>query len=128
MRRWRRDQIGMRCKARRRRAIHISPGAATPQRARSAAACGCGRALARERTQRLCRCVGDPALRVEARTGVCRVAALAKGYPIEGAIQWAPITPTNVVQHVGAQEGLLDEETLKEWLSRAPEWYKAERI
>lgn len=56
------------------------------------------------------------------------VAALAKGYPIEGAIQWAPITPTNVVQHVGAQEGLLDEETLKEWLSRAPEWYKAERI
>ncbi len=56
------------------------------------------------------------------------VAALIKGYPLEGALQWAPITPTNVVQHVGAQEGLLDEDTLKEWLSKAPDWYKAERI
>ncbi len=56
------------------------------------------------------------------------VAALIKGYPIEGALQWAPITPTNVVQHVGAQRGLLDENTLKEWLAKAPTWYKAERI
>jgi sugar/nucleoside kinase (ribokinase family) len=56
------------------------------------------------------------------------VAALAKGYPLEGALQWAPITPTNVVQFTGAQEGLMDENTLKEWLSRAPEWYKPERI
>ncbi len=56
------------------------------------------------------------------------VAALAKGYPLEGALQWAPITPTNVVQHVGAQAGLLDEETLKEWLAKAPAWYKPERI
>jgi sugar/nucleoside kinase (ribokinase family) len=75
----------------------------------------------------------DPAPPVE-RTGCgdaytsTFVAALIKGYPIEGALQWAPITPTNVVQHVGAQAGLLDEETLKEWLSKAPEWYKAERI
>lgn len=56
------------------------------------------------------------------------VAALIKGYPLEGALQWAPITPTNVVQYVGAQEGLLDENTLKEWLSKAPAWYKPERI
>ncbi|MFZ1360988.1 MAG: carbohydrate kinase family protein [Candidatus Saccharimonadales bacterium] len=56
------------------------------------------------------------------------VAALIKGYPIEGALQWAPITPTNVVQHVGAQQGLLDENTLKEWLAKAPDWYKVERI
>jgi sugar/nucleoside kinase (ribokinase family) len=56
------------------------------------------------------------------------VAALIKGYPLEGALQWAPITPTNVVQYVGAQAGLLDEETLKEWLAKAPDWYKAERI
>lgn len=75
----------------------------------------------------------DPAAPVE-RTGCgdaytsTFVAALIKGYPLEGALQWAPITPTNVVQHVGAQKGLLDEETLREWLSRAPEWYKAERI
>jgi sugar/nucleoside kinase (ribokinase family) len=75
----------------------------------------------------------DPAAPVE-RTGCgdaytsTFVAALIKGYPLEGALQWAPITPTNVVQHVGAQAGLLDEETLKEWLQKAPEWYKAERI
>ncbi|OGL22076.1 hypothetical protein A2707_01855 [Candidatus Saccharibacteria bacterium RIFCSPHIGHO2_01_FULL_45_15] len=75
----------------------------------------------------------DPAPPVE-RTGCgdaytsTFVAALIKGYPLEGALQWAPITPTNVVQHVGAQAGLLDEETLKEWLAKAPDWYKAERI
>lgn len=75
----------------------------------------------------------DPAAPVE-RTGCgdaytsTFVAALIKGYPLEGALQWAPITPTNVVQHVGAQAGLLDENTLKEWLEKAPEWYKAERI
>ena len=56
------------------------------------------------------------------------VAALIKGYPLEGALQWAPITPTNVVQHTGAQAGLLDEDTLKEWLAKAPAWYKPERI
>lgn len=75
----------------------------------------------------------DPAPPVE-RTGCgdaytsTFVAALIKSYPLEGALQWAPITPTNVVQHVGAQAGLLDEETLKEWLAKAPDWYKAERI
>lgn len=75
----------------------------------------------------------DPAAPVE-RTGCgdaytsTFVAALIKGYPLEGALQWAPITPTNVVQHVGAQAGLLDEDTLKEWLAKAPDWYKAERI
>lgn len=56
------------------------------------------------------------------------VAALVKGYPLEGALQWAPITPANVVQYVGAQAGLLDEATLKEWLAKAPDWYKVERI
>lgn len=56
------------------------------------------------------------------------VAALVKGYPLEGALQWAPITPANVVQYVGAQAGLLDENTLKEWLAKAPDWYKVERI
>ena len=62
--------------------LDSSLGAATPQRAHSAAACGCGRALARERTQRLCRCVGDPALRVEAGRGVCGVVGLGKGLPL----------------------------------------------
>jgi ribokinase len=56
------------------------------------------------------------------------VAALMKGSNIEGALQWAPINSMNVVQHVGAQTGLLTEHELGELLKRAPEWYKPERL
>ena len=49
----------MRCKARRRGDVGTSHGAATPQRARFV-----------------------PALRVEARPGVCGVVGLAKGLPL----------------------------------------------
>lgn len=52
------------------------------------------------------------------------VAALAKGNTIEGALQWAPINSMNVVQHPGAQAGLLTEDELEEWLKKAPDWYK----
>jgi ribokinase len=53
------------------------------------------------------------------------VAALAKGNNIEGALQWGPINSMNVVQHVGAQEGLLKEKDLEALLRKAPDWYKA---
>ncbi len=71
----------------------------------------------------------DPAPPVE-RTGAgdafasTFVAALIKGSNIEGALQWAPINSMNVVQHMGAQEGLLDQAQLGEFLQKAPEWYK----
>lgn len=52
------------------------------------------------------------------------VAALIQGNTIEGALQWAPINSMNVVQHVGAQEGLLTEDELEELLKKAPDWYK----
>jgi sugar/nucleoside kinase (ribokinase family) len=52
------------------------------------------------------------------------IAALIKGYNIEGALQWAPINSMNVVQKIGAQEGLLSEHQLEEYLKKAPEWYK----
>lgn len=52
------------------------------------------------------------------------VAALVKGNTIEGALQWAPINSMSVVQLIGAQTGLLNEEKLHEWLRKAPEWYK----
>ncbi len=52
------------------------------------------------------------------------VAALIKGNSIEGALQWAPINSMSVVQQVGAQRGLLDEEQLSELLKQAPDWYK----
>lgn len=56
------------------------------------------------------------------------VAALMKGSDLEGALQWAPINSMNVVQHVGAQIGLLSEKELAELLSKAPDWYKAEKF
>jgi ribokinase len=54
------------------------------------------------------------------------VAALAKGNSLEGALQWAPINSMSVVQHVGAQGGLLSEKELNEFLKNSPDWYKAE--
>lgn len=56
------------------------------------------------------------------------VAALIQGNTIEGALQWAPINSMNVVQHTGAQEGLLTEHEISELLKKAPEWYKPEKI
>lgn len=56
------------------------------------------------------------------------VAALVKGNTVEGALQWAPINSMNVVQHVGAREGLLTEGQLEELLRKAPAGYKPERI
>lgn len=52
------------------------------------------------------------------------VAALAKGFDLAGALQWAPINSMSVVQQVGAQNGLLTEHELEKWLEKAPDWYK----
>jgi len=54
--------------------------------------------------------------------------ALALGKDFEEALMWAPINPMNVVQHVGAQEGLLSREQLEELLKNKPENYKPEKI
>lgn len=56
------------------------------------------------------------------------VAALIKGNTIEGALQWGPINSMNVVQNIGAQNGLLKESEIDEYLRNAPEWYKPERF
>lgn len=56
------------------------------------------------------------------------VAALIRGNTLEGALQWAPISSMNVVQHTGAQEGLLTEEKLESFLRKAPANYKPERF
>lgn len=75
----------------------------------------------------------DPAPPVE-RTGAgdaftsTFVAAIMRGNTVDGALQWAPISSMNVVQHVGAQAGLLTEQQLATLLQKAPEWYKPERI
>lgn len=54
------------------------------------------------------------------------IGAIIKGHDMESALQWAPINSMNVVQHVGAQAGLLSEEELENYLKDSPEWYKAE--
>ncbi len=53
------------------------------------------------------------------------VAALAKGNTIEGALQWAPINSMNVVQHTGAQAGLLTEKEIEDHLHKSPAWYRS---
>ena len=75
----------------------------------------------------------DPAAPVE-RTGAgdayasTFVAALMKGANIAGALQWAPINSMNVVQHVGAQNGLLNEHELNDLLKQSPDWYRPESM
>jgi len=54
--------------------------------------------------------------------------ALALGKTIPEALAWGPINSMSVVQHVGAQEGLLTLEKLEEFLKDAPENYKPEKI
>jgi ribokinase len=44
------------------------------------------------------------------------------------ALAWGPINSMNVVQHIGAQEGLLTREQLEKFLEEAPELYKARKI
>ncbi|HEY9480648.1 MAG TPA: carbohydrate kinase family protein [Candidatus Paceibacterota bacterium] len=52
------------------------------------------------------------------------VIALAKGKSLEEALTWAPINSASVVQAIGAQKGLLNEQELADWLSKAPIDYK----
>lgn len=56
------------------------------------------------------------------------VSALAQGVTLGEALTWAPINSMSVVQKVGAQEGLLIQEKIKEYLDKAPENYKIRKI
>jgi 2-dehydro-3-deoxygluconokinase len=50
--------------------------------------------------------------------------ALALGKPLEEALRWGPINSMSVVQYIGAQKGLLDQNAIQKYLSEAPENYK----
>lgn len=52
------------------------------------------------------------------------VSYLTKGYDAPYAIKRAPINSMNVVQHIGAQEGLLSEAEVEEYLKKAPSDYQ----
>lgn len=56
------------------------------------------------------------------------VAALAKGLSLEDALRWGPINSMSVVQKVGAQAGLVNEQEMHTYLQHAPENYKSERF
>ena len=48
---------------------------------------------------------------------------LAKGLPLKDALLRAPINSMSVVQHIGAQKGLLTEKDIEHYLQKAPEKY-----
>lgn len=56
------------------------------------------------------------------------VSALIAGKTPLEALEWAPINPMSVVQHVGAQEGLLHRHELEHFLEKKPENYKAVKL
>lgn len=56
------------------------------------------------------------------------VAALVLGESMDTAMTWAPINSMNVVQHMGAQAGLLTKDKLLEHLQNAPENYKLSEV
>lgn len=54
--------------------------------------------------------------------------ALALGLPLTTALQWGPINSMNVVQHVGAQTGLLTRSELEKYLADRPADYEAKEL
>lgn len=54
--------------------------------------------------------------------------ALALGYDIPTALSWGPINSMNVVQHIGAQEGLLTRKQLLGHLDKRPDFYVPKNI
>ncbi|KKW45911.1 MAG: Sugar kinase, ribokinase family [Parcubacteria group bacterium GW2011_GWB1_57_6] len=54
------------------------------------------------------------------------VVALALGKPLAEALAWGPVNAMSVVQHVGAQKGLLTRDALEKFLAEAPTAYRVE--
>jgi sugar/nucleoside kinase (ribokinase family) len=56
------------------------------------------------------------------------ISYLAKGMSPEDALLRAPINSMNVVQHIGAQVGLLSEQEIEKYLKKAPAEYKVKSL
>lgn len=56
------------------------------------------------------------------------VSALALGKTLEEALLWGPINSQSVVQQIGSQKGLLSQDQIQEFLSKAPENFKPVKI
>lgn len=55
-------------------------------------------------------------------------AAIALGKTPAEALAWGPINSMSVVQHIGAQKGLLTRDALEEYLQAAPNDYQAKQV
>lgn len=55
-------------------------------------------------------------------------AAIALGLSPEKALAWGPINSMSVVQHIGAQKGLLTRDQLESYLEKAPSNYRAVKV
>ena len=56
------------------------------------------------------------------------VVALALGKSLSEALSWGPVNSMAVVQHTGAQKGLLTREALENLLAKAPSGYRVESL
>jgi len=56
------------------------------------------------------------------------VSALALGLSVKEALMWGPINSMSVVQHIGAQKGLLTREKLEQYIKEAPAEYIPQEI
>ena len=56
------------------------------------------------------------------------VAMMATGMAFKEALRYGPVNSMSVVQHIGAQAGLLDREKLEEYLKQAPEDYTVVKL
>lgn len=54
--------------------------------------------------------------------------AIALGMPVHDALTWGPINSMSVVQHIGAQKGLLTRAALEKLLKDAPQEYRAQQV
>jgi ribokinase len=55
-------------------------------------------------------------------------AAIALGLSPADALSWGPVNSMSVVQHIGAQKGLLTREALESFLQNAPATYRAQKL
>lgn len=56
------------------------------------------------------------------------VAALSLGQDLPTALSWGAINSMSVVQHTGAQKGLLSREKIEEFMKNAPENFKPQKL
>ena len=55
-------------------------------------------------------------------------AALALGKDLETALKWGAVNSMSVVQHIGAQEGLLNQKQIEEYIKKSPAGFEVKEI